>query len=53
MSAVAVIAATGGFVPAVLFHDYGGTLPIVLWLFTFWFAAERAMLAPERAVESA
>jgi len=29
---------------AVLFHDYGGTLLLVGWLFTFWFIAFRWLL---------
>jgi len=44
MAAVAVIAAQGGFLPAVLFHDYGGTALIVLWLFAFWAFANRFLL---------
>ena len=39
MAAVALVATRGGFVPAVVLHDYGGTALIVLWLFAFWFAA--------------
>jgi exosortase/archaeosortase family protein len=53
MSAVALIAAGSGFVPAVLFHDYGGTALIVLWLFAFWFAAQRWILGAIEAPESA
>ncbi|TME07564.1 MAG: exosortase/archaeosortase family protein [Chloroflexi bacterium] len=53
MSAVALVAAWGGFVPAVIFHDYGGTALIVLWLFAFWFAANRWILAGGFEVESA
>ena len=44
MAAVALVATWGGFVPAVVFHDYGGTALIVLWLFAFWFAATRWIL---------
>jgi exosortase/archaeosortase family protein len=46
MAAVAVIAASSGFVPAVLFHDYGGTALIVLWLFGFWAFANHWLLRP-------
>jgi exosortase/archaeosortase family protein len=42
---VCALAATAGRTPAVLFHDYAGTLMIVGWLFAFWFAAQRWMLA--------
>jgi exosortase/archaeosortase family protein len=52
MSAVSLIAASGGFVPAVLFHDYGGTALIVVWLFGFWFAAQRWILGPVEITES-
>jgi len=45
VSLVCVLAATAGRTPAVLFHDYVGTLMTVGWLFAFWFAAQRWMLA--------
>ena len=45
---VCLLAAAAGYLPAVLFHDYGGTLMLVAWLFTFWFIAFR-WLAPEPA----
>ena len=41
---VCLLAATAGYLPAVLFHDYGGTLLLVGWLFTFWFIAFRWLL---------
>src|SRR5207302_2183193 len=44
MAAVALVATRGGFVPAVVFHDYGGTALIVLWLFAFSYAATRWIL---------
>ena len=33
-----------GQLPAVLFHDYGGTLLVVGWLFAFWALASRWLL---------
>lgn len=39
IAVVCLLAATGGYLPAILFHDYGGTLLIVSWLFSFWFVA--------------
>ena len=45
MSAVALLAATAGRVPALLFHDYGGTLIVIAWLFCFWALAYRWILA--------
>jgi exosortase/archaeosortase family protein len=46
---VCLLAALAGYVPAVLFHDYGGTLLLVAWLFTFWLLAYR-WIVPEPAV---
>ncbi|HET9847816.1 MAG TPA: exosortase/archaeosortase family protein [Candidatus Dormibacteraeota bacterium] len=43
---VCLLAAAAGYLPAVLFHDYGGTLMLVVWLFTFWFIAFR-LLVPD------
>jgi exosortase/archaeosortase family protein len=44
VAAVCLLAATWGRLPAVLFHDYGGTLLIVGWLFAFWALADRWIL---------
>lgn len=44
MTIVCVIAAEYGFWPAVLVHDYGGTLLIVAWLFAFWAFVQRWIL---------
>ena len=41
---VALIAATIGVGPAVLFHDYGGTIMFVGFLFAFWAFAQRWIL---------
>lgn len=46
VAAVAAIAATWGQTPAVLFHDYGGTIIVVVWLFAFWIFVQRFILAP-------
>jgi exosortase/archaeosortase family protein len=45
---VSLLAALAGYLPAVMFHDYGGTLPIVGWLFTFWLLVYR-WLVPDPA----
>jgi exosortase/archaeosortase family protein len=45
VAAVAAIAATIGVTPAVLFHDYGGTLLVIAYLFLFWMFAQRWILA--------
>jgi exosortase/archaeosortase family protein len=50
VAAVAAIAATWGQTPAVLFHDYGGTILVVTWLFIFWIFVQRFIFiapAPE------
>ena len=44
VAAVAGIAATIGVTPAVLFHDYGGTLLVILFLFSFWMFVQRWVL---------
>ena len=41
---VALIAATVGVAPAILFHDYGGTIMFVTFLFAFWAFAQRWVL---------
>jgi len=41
VAAVAAIAATIGQTPAILFHDYGGTIIVVAWLFAFWIFVQR------------
>jgi exosortase/archaeosortase family protein len=49
ITVVCVLAALAGYLPAVLFHDYGGTLLLVAWLFSFWAIAYR-WLVPDAAV---
>ncbi len=44
IATVCLLAAAAGYLPAVLFHDYGGTLFLVGWLFIFWFIAFRWLL---------
>jgi exosortase/archaeosortase family protein len=48
VAAVAAIAATIGVTPAVLFHDYGGTVLFVAFLFAFWSFAQRWLLDAPR-----
>lgn len=47
VAAVALIAATLGVAPAILFHDYGGTILFVGFLFAFWMFAQRWILGPQ------
>jgi exosortase/archaeosortase family protein len=49
ISMVCLLAALAGYTPAVLFHDYGGTLLLVAWLFAFWLIAYR-WLVPDPAL---
>jgi exosortase/archaeosortase family protein len=45
---VCVLAATAGRTVALIYHDYGGTLMTIGWLFAFWLAAERWLLIDSR-----
>jgi exosortase/archaeosortase family protein len=47
VAAVAALAATWGQTPAVLFHDYGGTILVVGWLFAFWIFVQRWILVTQ------
>jgi exosortase/archaeosortase family protein len=46
LAAVAALAATWGQIQAGLFHDYGGTILVVGWLFAFWIFVQRCLLNP-------
>ncbi len=41
---VSVVAFYFGRMPAILFHDYGSTLLIIVWLLAFWLCAYTAVL---------
>jgi exosortase/archaeosortase family protein len=47
VATVAALEVTWGHVPALLFHDYGGTVIIVAWLFGFWAFAHRWILVSQ------
>ncbi len=51
---VCVLAAVAGRTPALIFHDYAGTLMTIAWLFAFWAATQRWLLidAPSSELES-
>jgi hypothetical protein len=53
VAAVAAIAATIGVTPAVLIHDYGGTILLIAYLFAFWIFVQRWILgsAPSDELE--
>jgi len=44
ISVVSLVAFYVGQLPAVIFHDYGGTILILLWLFAFWYFAHGYLL---------
>jgi exosortase/archaeosortase family protein len=46
IASVAVIAFHFGQMPAVLYHDYGGTIIILLWLFGYWWFSHGWLLKP-------
>lgn len=49
ITTVSLVAASAGYVPALLFHDYGGTLIIIAWLLLFWTFAQRWRLSLDPA----
>jgi exosortase/archaeosortase family protein len=51
VAVVAGIAATFGVTPAVLFHDYGGTILVVAFLFGFWIFVQRWILGTDPSGE--
>ena len=51
VAAVAGIATTIGQTPAILFHDYGGTILVVAWLFAFWTFVQRFIFVTAHADE--
>ncbi len=53
ITVVCLLAATAGYVPAILFHDYGGTLLVMGWLFVFWMVCYRLILIDGSAEGSA
>ncbi|MGB5931618.1 MAG: exosortase/archaeosortase family protein [Anaerolineae bacterium] len=51
ISVVCVVAYYVGQLPAVIFHDYGGTILILLWLFAFWYFVHGYLLEPSEDAE--
>jgi exosortase/archaeosortase family protein len=52
VAAVAAIAATVGQTPAILFHNYGGTILVVCWLFAFWIFVQRWIFGVQPSEDS-
>ncbi len=46
IASVAVVAFYFGQLPAVIYHDYGGTIIILLWLFAYWWFSHGWLLEP-------
>ena len=46
IASVAVVAFYFGQLPAVTYHDYGGTIIILLWLFAYWWFSHGWLLEP-------
>lgn len=49
IAGVGLVAATAGVEPAVMIHDYGGTLLVAGWLLAFWVGVDRWLLTGEEA----
>lgn len=49
---VALVAYFFGQFPAILFHDYGSTLFVILWLFAYWWFAYAYVLEPKSRDEA-
>ena len=52
IAAVCVVAFFWGQLPAVIFHDYGGTIVILVWLVFFWYFATTFVLEGEWVEEN-
>jgi exosortase/archaeosortase family protein len=48
---VAALEATWGHLPALIFHDYGGTILVIAWLFVFWIAVQRWILVTPASLD--
>lgn len=46
IASVCVVALCFGQLPAIIYHDYGGTIIILLWLFAFWYFTYNYVLEP-------
>jgi exosortase/archaeosortase family protein len=46
IASVAAVAFFFGQVPAIIYHDYGGTVIILLWLFAYWWFSHGWLLEP-------
>ncbi|MFQ5922271.1 MAG: exosortase/archaeosortase family protein [Anaerolineales bacterium] len=46
IASVAVVAFYFGQMPALVYHDYGGTIIILLWLFAYWWFSHGWLLEP-------
>jgi exosortase/archaeosortase family protein len=51
VAAVAAVEARWGHLPALMLHDYGGTILVIGWLFLFWIAVQRWILVAAASPE--
>jgi exosortase/archaeosortase family protein len=51
VAAVAALEAKWGHLPALIFHDYGGTILVIGWLFVFWIVVQRWILVASASDE--
>jgi exosortase/archaeosortase family protein len=49
---VAALEATWGHLPALIFHDYGGTILVIAWLLVFWIAVQRWILVTPGSLDA-
>jgi len=49
---VLLIALTLGELPAIIFHDYGGTILTLCWLAAFWYLSQEHILKPSAEAAS-
>ncbi len=50
ITSVAVVAYHFGQMPALIYHDYGGTILILVWLFAYWYFSHGWVLEPLQAL---
>lgn len=50
ITSVAVVAYHFGQLPALIYHDYGGTILILVWLFAYWYFSHGWVLEPLRTL---
>lgn len=49
VASVSLIAFYFGSMPAIVYHDYAGTLMVLAWLALFWWGSHRYLLEPDKS----